>query len=51
MCQLRVCPALDQFEQTVARANVAAAVGLDDDGRARPADTGIDDAKKKATLS
>src|SRR6516164_1969374 len=38
--------ALNQFEQTIARPDIPAAVGLDNNGRARPAHAGIDDAKK-----
>jgi hypothetical protein len=41
--------ALDQFEQTVSRADMPAVVGLDNNGRARPADVWIDDAKKDGT--
>jgi hypothetical protein len=36
----------DQFEQTIARADIPAAVRLENNGRARPADPGIDDAEK-----
>src|SRR5262249_7043930 len=44
----RLCgAALDQLEQAVARADVPAAVGLDDDGRAPAADAGVDDAEKR----
>src|SRR5260370_27885299 len=38
--------ALDQLKQAVAGADVPPVVGLENNGRARPADAGIDDAEK-----
>ena len=39
--------ALDQLQQAVARADVPAAVGLENDRRAGPADAGVDHAEKR----
>src|SRR5262245_16073164 len=44
---LRVsCAPLHELEQAVAGTNVPAAMGRNNDGRPRPANTGINDAKK-----
>ena len=38
--------ALHELEQAVSRADIPSAIGLEDQGRPRPADAGIDDAEK-----
>ena len=41
------CAPRDQLEQAVARAHVPVTVRLDNEGRTRPTDAGVDDAEKR----